>query len=48
MMTHSGFILAAYVLTTIVVVGLFGAIVMDHRALRRSLAKFPPREGADQ
>jgi heme exporter protein CcmD len=37
---HFGFILAAYAVTFVVVAGMIGAIVLDHRALRRALARF--------
>ena len=40
---HFGFILAAYAVTVVVVLGMIGAIVLDHRALRRALEKFGPR-----
>jgi heme exporter protein CcmD len=40
---HFGFILAAYSVTIAVVVGMIGAIVLDHRALKRALEKLGSR-----
>ena len=36
---HLGFIVAAYSLTTVVLIGLVAAIVLDGRAQRRALAR---------
>jgi heme exporter protein CcmD len=43
---HFGFILAAYAVTVVVVLGMIGAILLDHRALRRALDKLGPRGSA--
>jgi heme exporter protein CcmD len=40
---HFGFILAAYGVSVLVVLGMIGAIILDHRALRRALDKVGPR-----
>ena len=40
---HFGFILAAYAVTFVVVLGMIGAILLDHRALRRELERFGAR-----
>jgi heme exporter protein CcmD len=37
--THAGFIIAAYAVTAVAILGVIGAIVLDHRALRRALAR---------
>jgi heme exporter protein CcmD len=37
---HFGFILAAYAVTVATVLGMIGAIILDHRALRRALERF--------
>jgi heme exporter protein CcmD len=42
-MGHGAFIFAAYAITALVMLGIIGAIVRDYVALRRELAKFPPR-----
>jgi heme exporter protein D len=41
--THAGFILAAYLVTALVLAGLVAWIVMDGRALRRRLAELEAR-----
>jgi heme exporter protein D len=41
--THAGFIVAAYLVTALVLAGLVGWIVMDGRALRRRLAELEAR-----
>ena len=41
---HVGFILAAYAITALTLVGMIGALVLDHRALRRDLARMRDRE----
>lgn len=43
-MSHGGFILAAYGLTALVLLGVVGAILADYAALRRDLARFPARD----
>jgi len=40
---HGGFIIAAYVVSAIVLAGLTGWIVLDGRALRRRLAELEAR-----
>ena len=42
--SHAGFILAAYAITAIVALAMIGAIVLDHRALKKALAAFPARD----
>ena len=44
---HAGFIAAAYALTLVVVVAMIGAIVIDHAALKKALARFAARDGED-
>lgn len=44
-LSHAGFILAAYGITALVVIGMLGAIVLDHRALTKALSRFPARDG---
>lgn len=46
-MSHGGFILAAYGLTALTLLGVVVAIVVDHATLKRALAKFPPRGARD-
>jgi heme exporter protein D len=41
--THAGFIVAAYLVTALVLAGLVGWIVLDGRALRRRLAELEAR-----
>jgi heme exporter protein CcmD len=41
--THFGFIFAAYALTGVAVLGMIGAIILDHRALQRALARMAAR-----
>lgn len=41
-MTHSGFILAAFGMTFLVVAGLVVSILLDHRTLKRDLARLDP------
>lgn len=47
-----GFILAAYVVTAVVVTGMIGAVMLDYRALRRALARMaarmPPKGDEDK
>ncbi|GGG45593.1 heme exporter protein CcmD [Chelatococcus composti] len=40
---HTGFIVASYALTTLVVGGLVLRAVFDHRALRRAIAQLEAR-----
>ena len=42
---HLGFIVAAYAVTMLVLVGAAGAILLDGRALRRDLARMEARTG---
>ncbi len=41
-MEHAGFILASFGLTFLVVAGVLASIVIDHRALKRELARLSP------
>ncbi len=41
--SHAGFIVAAYAVAGLVVVAMIVAVVADHRALRRDLARFGAR-----
>jgi heme exporter protein CcmD len=47
MSDHAEFIVAAYLIAGAVVAVMLGAIILDHRSLRRALAKFPPRGEGD-
>jgi len=47
MSDHAAFIIAAFVIAGAVVVFMLGAIILDHRSLKRALAKFPPRGEGD-
>ncbi len=44
MTAHSAFIAAAYGVTFCVIAGLIIAVLMDHRALGKALAKWPDRD----
>ena len=41
---HTGFIIAAYLIAVIVVTTMVVTILLDHRALKRELARFGTRE----
>lgn len=43
---HIGFILTAYALTAVAMVGMVATIVMDGRSVRRALDRLDPRRGA--
>jgi heme exporter protein CcmD len=43
MSDHAAYILAAYGLTAIVVLGTIAAIMIDRRRIERALARFPAR-----
>ena len=43
---HIGFILAAYAVTGVAMVGMVAMVVMDGRSLRRDLDRLDPRRGA--
>jgi heme exporter protein CcmD len=45
---HTGFIVAAYVLALAVVLGTILVVILDHRALRRTLQKLEKRFGTGQ
>ena len=47
MSDHAAFILAAFLIAGAVVAVMLGAILLDHRSLKRALAKFPPRGEGD-
>jgi len=47
MSDHAAFILAAFLIAGAVVAVMLGAILLDHRSLKRALAKFPPRDEGD-
>ena len=47
MSDHAEFIIAAFLIAGAVVAVMLGAIMLDHRSLRRALAKFPPRGERD-
>jgi heme exporter protein CcmD len=47
MSDHAAFIIAAFLIAGAVVVFMLGAIILDHRSLKRALAKFPPRGAGD-
>ena len=42
---HTGFILAAYAAAVFIVVAMIASIVLDHRSLRRALARLPGKPG---
>ena len=42
---HIGFILAAYALTAVTMVGMVATVLIDGRALRRALDRLDPRRG---
>jgi heme exporter protein CcmD len=42
---HARFILAAYGITGVAIVAMIVSIVLDHRALKKALARFPARDG---
>ena len=41
-MDHAGFILAAFGLAAVAIGAMIGAIVLDHRSLKRALARVSP------
>jgi heme exporter protein CcmD len=41
---HLGFIAVSYALAFIVIAGMIGTIVLEHRRLRRELSRFEDRE----
>ena len=41
--SHTGFIVAAYVISAVVIVSMIVVIISDGRALRRSLSRFGTR-----
>jgi heme exporter protein CcmD len=43
MADHTGFIVAAYAVTGVVLLGMVAAVLADHRALRRTLASLSGR-----
>ena len=45
MVAHTGFIVAAFAITALVVGIMIFAVIMDHRSLKRALARFPGRDG---
>ena len=45
---HAGFIIAAYGLAFLVILGMILAILLDHRAQKRALAKLEARAAADE
>jgi heme exporter protein CcmD len=47
MSDHAAFLIAAFVIAGAVVAVMLGAIILDHRSLKRALAKFPPRGEGD-
>ena len=47
-MSHADYIIAAYAIAVGVVGILIGSIMLDHRGLKRDLAKLPAREGGDE
>ena len=44
---HFSFIFAAYAIAVIVVATMIASLAMDHRALKRALAKLPARDAGD-
>ena len=41
--THTGFIVAAYAVAALVIAAMVASAVLEHRALRRDLARFGAR-----
>ncbi len=44
MIDHLGFIAMSYALAFIVIAGMIGAVVIEHRRLRRELSRFEDRD----
>ncbi len=42
--SHIDFIFAAYAITAIAIAAMIASIVIDHRALKKALARFPQRD----
>ena len=42
--SHVDFIVAAYALTAVAILAMILSIVLDHRALKKALARFPQRD----
>ena len=42
--SHVDFIIAAYALTAVAILAMILSIVLDHRALKKALARFPQRD----
>ena len=42
---HGAFIIAAYAMTGLSIIGLIVYVVSDYRRLLQALSKFPPRDG---
>lgn len=45
---HTGFIVTAYAVATLVVIALLAAILLDYRSQKRMLAKLQKRTGIDE
>jgi heme exporter protein CcmD len=42
--SHVDFIIAAYALTAVAILAMIVSIVLDHRALKKALMRFPQRD----
>jgi heme exporter protein CcmD len=42
--SHVEFIVAAYAVTAVAILAMVVSIVIDHRALKKALARFPQRD----
>ena len=47
-MSHADYIVAAYAIAFGVVAIMIGSIMLDHRALKRDLARLPARASGDE
>jgi len=45
---HTFFIVAAYAFTFVVLAGVIAQALLEYRALRRALARYPERAGRDE
>jgi heme exporter protein CcmD len=43
-MSHVGFIIAAYAITGVAIIGVIATLVLDHRTLAKALERFPSRD----
>ena len=48
MSAHAAFIAAAYGIAALAIGGMIAAILLDHRALKKALSRFPARAGDER